>query len=66
MGLASGLSGSRGLNDIIGALSLSLGLSLLGGRDRTRHHEAHLWPVQQAQQTESLPPTSGKETQEGL
>lgn len=58
MGLASGLSGSRSLNDVIGALSfsLSLRLSRLGGHDGTGQHKAHLWPVQQAQQKERLPP----------
>lgn len=58
VGLASGLSGSRSLNDVIGALSfsLSLRLSLLGGHDETGQHEAHLWPAQQAQQKEHLPP----------
>lgn len=45
--LASGLPRSRGLDDVIRALSFfsSLRLSLLGGHDGTGQDKAHLWPV---------------------
>lgn len=43
---ASGLSGSRGLYDVIRTLSFSLlpRYSLLGGPDGTGQHKAHLGP----------------------